>query len=72
MYESNGDRNKILSVEEYLNKIRSYLKSVINNLKKSDSRKIQLTIAITITITNNFISSIGNDEAHVMDSKSIT
>ena len=51
MYENNGDRNKILSVEEYLNKIRSYLKNVINNLKKSDSWKIQLTIAIAITIT---------------------
>ena len=34
-YESNGDRNKILSVEEYLNKIRPYLKDVINSLKKS-------------------------------------
>ena len=32
-YESNGDRNKTLSVEEYLEKIRSYLKDIINNLK---------------------------------------
>ena len=36
-YESEGDRNKILSVEEYLNKIRPYLKDMINNLKKPDS-----------------------------------
>ena len=63
-YESNGDRNKTLSVEEYLNKIRPYLKDIINNLKKSDTWKIQLTIA------NNFISSIDNDEEHVMHSKS--
>ena len=35
-YESNGDRNKTLSVAEYLNKIRPYLKN-INNLKKSDT-----------------------------------
>ena len=28
-YESNGDRNKKLSAEEYLNKIRKYLKDVI-------------------------------------------
>ena len=55
-YESNVDRNKTLSVEEYLNKIRPYLKDIINNLKKSDTWKIQLTIA------NNFISSIDNDE----------
>ena len=39
------------SVEEYLNKIRPYLKDII---------KIQLTI------TNNFISSIDNDEEGVM------
>ena len=48
-YERNGDRNKTLSVEEYLNKIRPYLKEIINNLKKFDMWKIQLTIA------NNFI-----------------
>ena len=32
--KSNDDRNKTLSVEEYLNKIRPYLKDIINNLKK--------------------------------------
>ena len=36
-YESNGDRNKTLSVEEYFNKISPYLKYIINNLKKSDT-----------------------------------
>ena len=35
-YKSIGDRNKTLSVEECLNKIRSYLKDIISNLKKSD------------------------------------
>ena len=35
-YERKGDRNKTLSVEKYLNKIRSYLKDIISNLKKSD------------------------------------
>ena len=63
-YESNGDRNKAPSIEEYLNKIRSYLKRVINNLKKSDTWKIKLAIAI------NFISSTDNDEKRVMHSKS--
>ena len=38
-YESNGDRNKALSFEEYLNKIIPYLKDTINNLKKSDKWK---------------------------------
>ena len=65
-YESKGDRNKTLSVEEYLNKISPCLKDIINNLKKSGAWKIQLTIA------NNFISSIDNDEDHVMHSNIIT
>ena len=36
-YESNDDRNKKISVEEYLNKIRPYLKDIANNLKKCES-----------------------------------
>ena len=36
-YKRNSGRNKILLVEEYLNKIRPYLRDVINNLKKSDT-----------------------------------
>ena len=39
-YEIDGDRNKTLSVEEYLNKVNPYLKDIINNLKKSDTWKI--------------------------------
>ena len=39
-YENNGDRNKTLSVEEYLNKIRPYLKDIINNVKKTDAWQI--------------------------------
>ena len=45
-YESIGDRNKTLSVEEYFNETRSHLKNIINNLKKSDTWKIQLTLSI--------------------------
>ena len=33
-YESNGDGSKILSIGGYLNRIRRYLKDIINNLKK--------------------------------------
>ena len=51
-YKSRGDTNKTLSVEEYLNKIRPSLKDIINNLKKSNTCKIQLTLG------NNFVSSI--------------
>ena len=63
-YESNGDRNKTLSVEEYFNKISPYLKEYINNLKKSDTWKIERTIG------SSFISSKDNDKKHVMHSKS--
>ena len=63
-YESNGDRKKILSNEEHFNKIRPYLKAIINNLKKSDTQKIQLTIAIIFTFSKD------NDEELVMHSKS--
>ena len=60
-----GDKNKILSVEEYLNKIRSYLKGIIINFKKSGKWKIQLTITI------NFVSSKDDNHAeHLMHSKS--
>ena len=52
-----------MSVEEYLNKIRPYLKDIINNLKKTDTWEIQLAITI------NFASSIENNEECVMHSK---
>ena len=48
-----------------LTKLLTYLlKDIINNLKKSDTWKIELTIA------NNFISSIDNTEKRIMHSKS--
>ena len=62
--DRNGDRNKTLSVEEYVNKIRPYLEDIINSLKKCDTWKIQLPII------NNFFSSIDNDGEHVIHSKS--
>ena len=62
--ESNGDRSKTLSVEEYLDKIRPYLKDILNNLKKLGPQKIPLITA------NNFISFLDNDEECVRYSKS--
>ena len=44
--------------------IKSYMKDIMNNLKKFDTGKSQLTIAI------NFISSKDTDEERVMHSKS--
>ena len=63
-YESNGDKNITLSVEEYINKARPYLKDIINNLKNFETWRIQLTIS------NKFIFSIDNYEERVIHSKS--
>ena len=40
-YKSNSHRNETLSVEDYFNKIRPYLKDIINNFKKSETWKTQ-------------------------------
>ena len=51
--------------EEYLDKIRPYLRDTINDLKQSDTWKIQLAITI------KFVSSkYNNDEKCIMQSKS--
>ena len=49
-YESNGDRNKTLSIKKYLKEIKPYLKNIINNLNGSDKWKVQLTIEIICMI----------------------
>ena len=42
-YKSNGHRNKTLSVEEYLDKIRLYFKDIINDLKQSWKNQSAIT-----------------------------
>ena len=63
-YESNGDRNSNVLLDEYLNKIKPYLRNITIDLQNSDTWKIQLSIAI------NFISSKGVEEERVMHSTS--
>ena len=63
-YEGSGDRNKNLSIKEYLDKMKPCLRDIIINLQKFDTWKIQLTIAI------NFNSSQDVDEELVLHSKS--
>ena len=63
-YESNGDKNRNLSQDEYLNKIEPYLRNIIIDLQNSDTKKIQLANAI------NFISSKDVEEDCVMHSGS--
>ena len=38
-YESNGNRNRNLSLEEYLNKSKPYLRDIIIDLQESDTWK---------------------------------
>ena len=46
-HESNGDRNNTLLIKEYLDKIKQYLKYIINTLK------IQLTIAVKFVFSKD-------------------
>ena len=46
-YESNGDSNKDLTLEKYLDKLKPYLRDIIIDLQNSDTWKIHLTIAIS-------------------------
>ena len=39
-HKINSNKNRILSVDEYLDKIWPYLKGIINDLKKSDTWKV--------------------------------
>ena len=55
-----SDINKTQSIEEYLDKIRPYLKDIRNDFKKPDTWRIQLTTAI------NFSSSKDNDKECVI------
>ena len=63
-YRSNGDKNRNLSLDEYLHKIKPYLRNMIINLQNFDVWKIQLTIAIT------FISSKDAEDERLMHSSS--
>ena len=48
-YESNGDKGKTLSIEDYLNMFLTYLRSIINDHK--NGWKVQLTIKISFVAT---------------------
>ena len=63
-HESNGERNKNLPLDEYLDKIRHCLSNIIIDLQESNTWKIQLTIAV------NFISWKDAEEKRVIYSKS--
>ena len=56
-YECNGDKNKNLSVKEYLDEIKLCLRDIIINLQKSGTWKVQLTIAITLFLLKMLMKS---------------
>ena len=64
-YERNGDKNRNLSLDEYLPKIKPYLTNIIINFQNSDALKIHLTIVI------NFISAKDVEEEHIMHSDNV-
>ena len=75
-YESKGDKDKILTPNEYLDIIRRYLSDIINNHKTQDEWRIQSdnTIIkhktqsewkIQLTMAINFISSKDSDETRI-------
>ena len=63
-YESKGDKDKTLSIEEYLDIIRPYLSDLIDKHKTQGEGEMHLTMAI------NFIFSKDSDETHTMHTKS--
>ena len=45
-YESDGNKNKNLSIKEYLKENRPYLKDTITDLQKTATLKVQLTLSL--------------------------
>ena len=50
-YESNGDKNRNLSLDECLNKTEIYLRNIMIDLQSSSTWKIQLKITINLTFS---------------------
>ena len=63
-YESRGDNDNNLLLEEYLNIIRLYPRDMIDDRKTDGEWKMQLIMKI------NFICSVGTNEFHEMYTKS--
>ena len=65
LYESRGDKDANLALYEYFEKIKPYLKDMIDDYKSKDQWKIQITMRII------FISFIDKkNETQVMHTKS--
>ena len=63
-HESIGDKEKIITIEEYLDMVRPYLSDITRDHITQGQWKIQSRMQ------SNFISSKDSDEIHIMDIKS--
>ena len=64
LFESRGDKDAKLALYEYFDKIKPYLKDMIDDYKSKGEWKIQITMRII------FISFIDKNETQVMHTKS--
>ena len=64
LYKCKGDKDTKLSIDEYLDIIRPYLKDMIDDHKAKDEWKIQLSMRII------FVSFIDSNETRGMHTKS--
>ena len=70
LYESNGDKDAKLSIDEYFNIIRPYLKDMIDDHKSKDEWKIQLSmrvIFVSFTDSNETLNMyVKSDNIEIM------
>ena len=64
LYESRGDKDNMLAIYEYFDKIKSYLKDMIDDYKSEGEWKIQLVMRVI------FVSFVDKNETQVMHTKS--
>ena len=64
LYESRGDKDNMLAIYEYFDKIKPYLKDMIDDYKSKDEWKMQLVMRMI------FVSFIDKNETQVMHTKS--
>ena len=64
LYESRGDKDNMLAVYEYFDKIKPYLKDMIDDSKSKGEWRIQLVMRVI------FVSFIDKNETQVMHAKS--
>ena len=64
LYESKRDKDAKLALWEYFDKIKPYLKDMIDDYKSKGEWKIQITMRIV------FISFLDKNQTHVIHTKS--